>query len=114
MLTKTEKKRLAREARALAMECVNGKIPKLSWHSYCGCAAHAVAVRAGYTGATAEAVAEEVAGYQPFDLDDRKPVGFPQGFFHLIDEATYYESTGEQRGAVVFPLLALADALEEL
>jgi hypothetical protein len=46
-LTAAQRTRLAREARKLAMECVEGTAPTLDQSSYCGCAIGEVLARTG-------------------------------------------------------------------
>lgn len=106
----SKEQRLADAAREIAMEIASGRRLKLDPNTYCGCAAHYVVVRAGFADPRG-GLANDLAWVQDYgDADQRNAAG---GFANPISEATWHETHG-LRGALVFPLLALADDLEAL
>lgn len=101
-LNKKQKKRLAKEMRGLAMECIdNGPEMKDDW---CGCAVGISMKRAGVStgGMWRDCGLAE-------DIDLLMPDGSWPG---VVTNATRERIYRANPTAVVFPLLALADALE--
>lgn len=107
-MTPVEQKRAAKSARKLAMEIVNGRRLELDSGSYCACAAHWVAIGAGLP--AADSPVSLSAAYQiDLSIDDR-----PTGSLGLLSSASSSASAHNDQTALVFPLLATADALEAL
>lgn len=100
--TKVQKRRLAKAARELAGEYAEGRGPELSNQDFCGCAIGQVL----YGGQRARWLSDERS--TAFNLDVKT--------HGILSEATGRELghfDGEPvPGAVVFPLLWLADELE--
>lgn len=94
MLTDAQKKRLAREARKLADKFAVGLGPRLDNFTWCGCGIGCVMKAAGIRPEYPRAMYLD-------DLVQR----------NWMTEATYQAEDGNP-SAMVFPLLALADALE--
>lgn len=104
-MTRSERRKLAKAARELASAFAEERGPVLCNGSYCTCAAGEVARRAGYADSLERAdIGNEIADLIPLPPNESV-------FVNLISEATEREISG-LRGAVVFPLLALADELE--
>lgn len=101
-MTRAQRGRLAREARRLAMECVEGTAPEMN-DFWCGCAIGIVVKRAGLT----------PDGWFAAKLDAMvsNPTDHPA--YGIVSQATRERIFRHNPTAVVFPLLALADALEE-
>lgn len=106
--------RLAREARKLAMECVNGTAPRFEVDSWCGCASAEVVARAKSGGNSTGVMSRYFDGV----IDWRGPfvnkaVNLKGG---LVSAALFYAAdTGtSQHDALVFALLSRADELEAL
>lgn len=104
-LTKKQRKRLAKEARRLSGRIAEGAAVRLQAVTWCNCGIGHVMSKAGLpvggqhpAGVTMDRI--ELAE----DLDDL--VG---GLISEATDATVYE---KMRGALAFPLLALADAVE--
>lgn len=109
-LTPSQLKRLAREARKLAMEIAGGAEPEMYAYSNEGwCACGVVSKRAGLG---SESVSREI---------DREVLSYPGARRGLVSDALEvacypsidYPSAPRDYGPLVFPLLALGDALEE-
>jgi hypothetical protein len=101
VLTKNQRARLAREARRLASDIVEGRAPHLNAYSYCECAIGEIAARVGLpyarqNGDVAESI-ERAAFGSCSAIDENALVSWGLKF--------------SNPGGAVFPLLALADAL---
>lgn len=103
-MTRTERLKLAKAARELAMECVAGTAPKFDGTLY----------YFGKKPACALAHVEKRAGAPMRSICNMYLDEFPY-FEHsnLVSEALYPGDEEMPDGAVVFPLLGLADELEE-
>jgi hypothetical protein len=97
-MTRAERLKLAKAARELAGEYAEGRGPELEMWSWCGCAAGQVFRRAGID-----------------NPDGKEAAAIDMDFGCILTGATarhlgkHYDPLP---GAVVFPLLALADELE--
>jgi hypothetical protein len=114
MLTTRQKRALAREARNLAMECVEGTAPVLARHWYdCGerCAFAWAQERAGCGLENVEEFGERDWWSVMSHLGGFKSeIGAAASLVAVENDAA---ADTDRACAVVFPLLALADALEE-
>lgn len=124
MLTTAQKKRLAREAEKLAMECVEGTSPAFTPDSYCGCAIGTLIKRA-----LPALWREDYRGSDPFyqlAVEIDRHFQEDHGTLGMVSRSIQYSHNPEllaellpdaratvMRDSAVFPLLALADALEE-
>lgn len=106
-LTKRDKRKLAKAARELAGEYAEGRGPELNPGSWCGCAAGQVFIRAGVSNE-----ASRTEWSTPAEVLDYR-------FGSILTDATNRQTADGAwsghppvPGAVVFPLLALADELE--
>lgn len=114
MLTMPERKRLAREARKLATECAEGTAPAFDPTSYCGCAIGEILARTG-SRPSPESETVNKAWHLAVEIDGMLPDEQAIGGMGLVSNALidYGDYDGvSMHSAVVFPLLALADALE--
>jgi hypothetical protein len=100
-MTRAERLKLAKAARELASEFAEGRGPELVPWTWCGCACAKVVERAGFNNAYGHA-AEDLAVF----AGDTRGNGDD-----LISMATRHEASYGDTGAVVFPLLWLADEL---
>ena len=100
MLTKKELRRLAKEARVLAMECVDGRAPALAYGTLGDEFGHCAM---GW-------IIKRACG-SPF-ATNHEWGGPLEPVSRLVVDANNTVSTN-RHAAVVFPLLALADALED-
>lgn len=101
-LTATTRRRLARAARSLASDFAEGRGPRLDKSNFCGCAAGETFKRAGLA---------NVNGQPAEKLDEK--IDHELTYATCAEVGDLYFGRDRVPGAVVFPLLALADELEE-
>lgn len=112
-LTTAERKRLAKEMRGLAMQCVAGSAPDLDPASWACCSIGESLVRAGIADRGHDNLFDWFAVQIARELDALLPAAAESDFIGVVSEANYLQARGELPGAVVFPLLALADEVEQ-
>lgn len=98
-LTKSQRRKLAKAARELAMEFAEGRGPELNPYSFCGCAAGETVRRAGIKD-------NDVGDFANWMEWDAFSLARP------LSGGTFHARHHDDPGAVVFPLLWLADELE--
>jgi hypothetical protein len=122
-LTPEEKKRLAEEAEILAMECLEGRGPEFTADNYCGCGI-GVLIKRGLPDRWSD---NYIGGQHPYYLlaveidrhlpEESGPLGLVsralQGAVNEVFDRGGTDFAAKMQAAVVFPLLALRDALLE-
>lgn len=107
-LTPEQKKRLAKEARRLAMECVRGTAPAFGTGTELNGVDGGPNCVLGHVYCRAEPPLAKHMHTQLFTLTD-----WPNPEWSVVTAANDYYPPAQRQAAVVFPLLALADALEQ-
>jgi hypothetical protein len=102
--------------RKLAMECVEGRAPEFTPDSYCGCPVGTAIFRA--LGVRVPSGLYAIGAADKYEMavqiDKHLPDKEGLGVVSRALQSQRYGSHKERQAAVVFPLLALADAVEAL